>query len=48
MSESMERNITIVKETSPHLRRPGDLKWMFLDVIIALTPLAVFSYVVYG
>ena len=36
-----------VKETSPHLQRKDNLKWMFLNVIIALAPVFVWSFVVY-
>jgi len=39
---------SIVKETSPHLRRKDTLWGMMLDVIIALTPAIVFSFVIYG
>ena len=36
-----------VKETAPHLQRKDNLKWMLLNVIIALAPVFVWSFVVY-
>ncbi len=39
--------MTIVKESAPHLRRNDSLFRMFLDVIIALTPVIIFAYVGY-
>ena len=39
--------VSIITEKSPHLRRKGNLPWMLLDVIIALTPTIIFSLVVY-
>jgi len=37
----------IVKETSPHIRRKDSLVRMMMDVIIALLPCIVFSFVLY-
>ena len=39
--------MTIVKENSPHLRRKADVSRMMLDVLIALAPTLIFSFVVY-
>lgn len=39
--------MTFAKNSSPYLRRPDNQKSMMLDVIIALLPLVVFSFVVY-
>lgn len=39
--------MTIVKENSPHLRRKADVTRMMLDVLIALAPTLIFSFVVY-
>ena len=39
--------MTIVKENSPHLRRKADVSRMMLDVLIALFPTLIFSFVVY-
>lgn len=39
--------MTIVKETAPHLRRNSSVTRMMLDVIIALAPTLIFSFVVY-
>ena len=36
-----------VTENSPHLRRKDNLTWMLLDVIIALCPVIIFSYVAF-
>lgn len=37
----------ITKETSPYLRRKADVKRMMLDVLIALAPTLIFSFVVF-
>ncbi|MBE6136283.1 MAG: hypothetical protein E7181_03355 [Erysipelotrichaceae bacterium] len=39
--------MTIVKENSPHLRKKADVSRMMLDVLIALFPTLIFSFVVY-
>lgn len=39
--------MTIVKENSPHLRRKADVTRMMSDVLIALAPTLIFSFVVY-
>ena len=36
-----------VTENSPHLRRKDNLTWMLLDVIIALCPVIIFSYIAF-
>lgn len=36
------------KEFAPHLRRPERSSYMSLDVLVALIPLAIFSFVYYG
>ena len=38
----------IIKETSPHIKRKDNLLWMMLDVIIALLPTIVLSFIAYG
>ncbi len=40
-------NVTIIKETSPHLRRKDSLFRMLLDVLIALFPVQVMALVAY-
>ena len=40
--------MNIIKETSPHIRRKDSLTRMLLDVVIALAPVTVMAYVVYG
>ncbi|MBO6280422.1 MAG: RnfABCDGE type electron transport complex subunit D [Bacilli bacterium] len=39
--------MTIVKETAPHLRRKATVSRMMTDVLIALGPTLIFSFVVY-
>ena len=39
--------MTIVKENAPHLRRPASVTRMMVDVLIALAPTLIFSFVVY-
>lgn len=39
--------MNIIKENSPHLKRKDNLNMMMLDVIIALMPVVIFSYVVF-
>ena len=39
--------MTIVKETSPHLRRRSSVSRMMLDVLIALLPVVVYSIVLW-
>lgn len=39
--------MTIVKENSPHLRRKASVTRMMVDVLIALAPTLIFSFVVY-
>lgn len=39
--------MTIVKENAPHLRRKASVSRMMIDVLIALFPTLVFSFVVY-
>ena len=39
--------MTIVKETSPHIRRKASVTRMMVDVLIALAPTLIFSFVVY-
>ena len=39
--------MTIVKETAPHLRRKATVTRMMADVLIALAPTLIFSFVVY-
>ena len=39
--------MTIVKENAPHLRRKASVTRMMVDVLIALVPTLVFSFVVY-
>lgn len=39
--------MTIVKESAPHLRRKASVRRMMIDVLIALFPTLVFSFVVY-
>ena len=39
--------MTIVKENAPHLRRKSSVTRMMVDVLIALAPTLVFSFVVY-
>ena len=39
--------MTIVKENSPHLRRNSSVTRMMVDVLIALAPTLIFSFVVY-
>ncbi len=41
-------NPIIVKETAPHIRRKATVARMMLDVIIALVPVIVFSFVAWG
>ncbi|MBP5216504.1 MAG: RnfABCDGE type electron transport complex subunit D [Bacilli bacterium] len=36
-----------VIENSPHIRRKDNLTWMLLDVIIALAPVVIFSYIAF-
>lgn len=38
----------ITRETAPHIRRKSSAWRMMLDVIIALTPIVIFSLVIYG
>lgn len=38
----------LIKESAPYIRRKADVKRMMLDVLIALTPITVFSCVMYG
>ncbi len=42
------KNVTIVKETAPHIRRKATVARMMLDVVIALIPVIVFSFVAWG
>lgn len=37
----------VITERSPHLRRKGNASEMMLDVVIALLPIVIFSFVVY-
>ena len=39
--------MTIVKESAPHLRRKASVTRMMVDVLIALAPTLIFSFVVY-
>ncbi len=39
--------MNIVKETSPHLRRSATVTRMMVDVLIALAPTLIFSFIVY-
>ena len=39
--------MTIVKESAPHLRRKSSVTRMMVDVLIALAPTLIFSFVVY-
>ena len=39
--------MTIVKENSPHLKRKANVSRMMLDVLIALLPTLIFSFIVY-
>ena len=39
--------MTFIKENAPHIRRKADVKRMMLDVLIALAPTLIFSFVVY-
>jgi len=39
--------MTIVKENAPHIRRKASVTRMMLDVLIALAPTLIFSFVVY-
>ena len=39
--------MTIVKETAPHLRRKASVTRMMADVLIALAPTLIFSFIVY-
>lgn len=41
-------NVTIVKETAPHIRRKATVARMMLDVVISLIPVIVFSFVAWG
>lgn len=38
----------LIKESAPYIRRKADVKRMMLDVVIALTPITLFSCVMYG
>ena len=38
----------LIKESAPYIRRKADVKRMMLDVVIALTPITIFSCVMYG
>ena len=38
----------LIKESAPYIRRKADVKRMMLDVLIALTPITIFSCVMYG
>jgi electron transport complex protein RnfD len=40
-------DITIVQQTSPHLRRKDTLAGMMIDVLIALLPVIIYSIVIY-
>ena len=40
--------INIVKETAPHIRRHSSVNKMMIDVLIALSPVVIFSIIVYG
>lgn len=42
----MNNEITIIKESAPHIRRKDSLNRMMLDVIIALLPIIIYSFVV--
>ena len=44
----MNENVTIVKETAPHIRRKATVARMMLDVIIALVPCLIFSFIAWG
>ena len=39
--------MNIIKETAPHLRRKASVSRMLIDVLIALAPTLIFSFVVY-
>ena len=39
------QTITIIKESAPHVRRKDNLVGMLLDVVIALLPVVVFSFI---
>jgi len=39
--------MTIVKESAPHIRRKASVNRMMIDVLIALAPTLIFSFVVY-
>ena len=38
----------LIKENAPYIRRKADVKRMMLDVVIALSPITIFSCVMYG
>ena len=38
----------LIKESAPYIRRKADVKRMMLDVVIALSPITIFSCVMYG
>lgn len=40
--------MNFIKETSPHIRRKDSLARMLIDVLIALAPVVITSFVVYG
>ena len=39
--------MAIIKENAPHLRRKASVTRMMVDVLIALAPTLIFSFVVY-
>ena len=39
--------MTIIKESAPHLRRKASVTRMMVDVLIALAPTLIFSFIVY-
>ncbi len=39
--------MNFITENSPHIRRKDNLTWMLLDVIIALAPVVIFSYIAF-
>ena len=43
----MELKASIIKESAPHIRRKDNLVGMMLDVIIALCPVIIFSYIAF-
>lgn len=43
-----ENEMTIIKETSPHIRRKDSLARMLTDVLISLAPVSITAIVVYG